>query len=178
MTTTNTILSLFVNTWGNYNENGAAGGEWIHLPMDEDELTAELERIAEAMGDHDPEWAIHYYEWEGAEGRTVSEYESIFELNEYAARLADLTSYELTIYEAACEIWGSDVDIDDLDSYNLYTDITDDYDLGYYWAVDSGCYDLDKMGNLANYFNYEAFGRDIRLESCGGFSSFGWIERT
>jgi hypothetical protein len=59
----------------------------------------------------------------------------------------------------------------------LHTDIQNEYDLGYYWAVESGCYDLEKMGNLANYIDYEAFGRDINLETDGGFTSYGWIER-
>ena len=57
------------------------------------------------------------------------------------------------------------------------TDFETDYDLGYYWAVESGCYDLSNMGHLANYFDYESFGRDIRFETDGGFTSYGWIER-
>ena len=57
------MLNIFVNTWGNYNENGADGGEWITLPMDAEELEEVLENIAAAMGDNDPEWAIHDYEW-------------------------------------------------------------------------------------------------------------------
>lgn len=59
----NNMLNIFVNTWGNYNENGADGGEWITLPMDPKELEEVLENIAEAMGDEDPEWAIHNFEW-------------------------------------------------------------------------------------------------------------------
>ena len=55
-------------------------------------------------------------------------------------------------------------------------DITDDYDLGYYWVVESGCYDLKSMGPLATYIDYEAFGRDVRLETSGGFTSLGWVE--
>ena len=69
------------------------------------------------------------------------------------------------------------MDIDDLEEYNLYVDITNDYDLGYYWAEESGCYDLSKMGHLSNYFDYERFGRDIALEADGGFTSYGFIER-
>ena len=32
------MLDIFVNTWGNYNENGADGGEWISLPMEAETL--------------------------------------------------------------------------------------------------------------------------------------------
>ena len=56
------MLNVFINTWGNYNENGADGGEWITLPMDPDELEETLQAIAENMGDNDPEFCIHDYE--------------------------------------------------------------------------------------------------------------------
>lgn len=173
------MLNIFVNTWGNYNENGACGGRWITLPMDEEELTETLESIAERMGDNDPEFAIHDYEWTCEwDGFEISEYENIEELNEFIQKLDDLTEWEQKTYCAAVEYWGRQyVDIDELDSYNLYEDITNEYDLGYYWAVESGCYDLDKMGHLANYFDYEAFGRDINIEANGGFTTYGFIER-
>lgn len=173
------MLNIFVNTWCNYNENGADGGKWISLPMDDDELTETLEKIAVAMGDNDPEFSIHDYEWACEwEGREISEYENIEDLNEYAQKLDSLSEWEQKVYAAAVEYWGAQyVDPDDLDDYILYTDITDNYDLGYYWAVESGCYDLEKMGHLANYFDYEGFGRDIAIEADGGFTSYGFIER-
>ena len=173
------MLNIFVNTWGNYNENGADGGQWITLPMDDDELDEVLENIAERMGDNDPEWAIHDFEWECEwEGYEISEHDNIEELNEYCQRLSELSDYESKVYSAAVEIWGKNyVDLDELDDYILHEGITDNYDLGYYYAVESGCYDLSKMGDLADYFDYEAFGRDIAIEADGGFSSFGFIER-
>jgi antirestriction protein len=173
------MLDIFVNTWGNYNENGADGGEWVTLPMDADELQEKLESIAENMGDMDPEFAIHDYEWTcDWEGDEISEYDNIEELNEYCQKLSELSEYESLVYSAAVEIWGKKyVDLNNLEEYNLYTDIKDNYDLGYYWAVESGCYDLDKMGHLSNYFDYEGFGRDIAFEADGGFTTYGFIER-
>ena len=58
----------------------------------------------------------------------------------------------------------------------MYGDIHTDYDLGCYYVNETGIYDLDKMGTLANYIDYESFGRDIRFESNGGHTSNGWIE--
>ena len=173
------MLKIFVNTWGNYNENGADGGEWITLPMDEDDLQETLDRIAENMGDNDPEWCIHDYEWgEEWDGDNIDENDNIEELNEYCQRLDDLDEYEVKIYSAAVSYWGKKyVDIDDLDDYRLMEDVTNEYDLGYYYAVESGCYDLESMGILANYFDYEAFGRDIAIEADGGFTEYGFIER-
>ena len=173
------MLNIFVNTWGNYNENGADGGEWITLPMDSGDLEETLERIANNMGDFDPEYFINDYEYTTEmDLREIGEMENIAKLNEELQRFDDLSEWEQEVYTAAVEIWGhSEVDPDYLDEYNLYKDIKDEYDLGYYWAVESGCYDLEKMGNLANYFDYEAFGCDINLETDGGFTSLGWIER-
>ena len=162
------MLDIFINTWGNYNENGADGGKWITLPMDSDDLEETLENIARNMGDSDPEFAIHDYEWTcDWEGFEISEYDNIEELNEFCQRLGDLSEYEGYVYAAAVEYYGRDyVDIDDLDEFNLYQDIKDNYDLGYYWAVESGCYDTDKLGTLGRYIDYEAFGRDIAMETC------------
>ena len=173
------MLNIYLNTWGNYNENGADGGEWITLPMDADELAEVMERIADAMGDNDPEWFVNDYEWTCEwDGREIDENENIEDLNEYCERLDDLNEWEQTIYAAAVEYWGEKyVDLDDLDGYSLLTDVKNDYDLGYYWAVESGCYDLEKMGHLANYFDYESFGRDIAIEADGGYTSFGFIEK-
>jgi antirestriction protein len=173
------MLDIFVNTWGNYNENGADGGEWITLPLESEELEEVLVNIAKNMGDHDPEFTIHDYEWTCEwEGFEISEYDNIVELNEYCQRLSELSDYESKVFSAALEYFGKDnVDIEDIDDFNLYTDITDNYDLGYYWAVESGCYDTDNMGTLSRYIDYEAFGRDIALEADGGFTTYGFIER-
>ena len=173
------MLDIFINTWGNYNENGADGGAWVTLPLEPEELDEVLENIAKNMGDHDPEFTIHDYEWTCEwEGFEISEYDNIVELNEYCNRLSELSEYDSKVYAAAVEYFGREyVEIDDLDDFNLYEDITDNYDLGYYWAVESGCYDTDNLGTLGRYIDYEAFGRDIAIEADGGFTSLGFIER-
>ena len=170
------MLNVFINTWGNYNENGADGGEWITLPVED--INAELDKIAYNINDLDPEFFINDYEWTIENDlRPIGEMENIEELNDELQRLADLSKWEQETYCAAVEYWGADyVDLDELDEYNLYVDIRNEYDLGYYFIHEAGCYDLDKLGHLANYFDYEAFGRDINLETDGGFTSFGWIE--
>ena len=48
MTATTNLISVFLNTWGNYNENGADNGFWVNLPCD---LDAELEKLAESTGE-------------------------------------------------------------------------------------------------------------------------------
>ena len=107
------MLDIFINTWGNYNENGADGGAWVTLPLEPEELEEVLVNIAENMGDHDPEFAIHDYEWTCEwEGFEISEYDNIIELNEYCLKLSELSDYESKVYAAAVEYFGRDyVDI-------------------------------------------------------------------
>ena len=101
------MLNIFVNTWGNYNTNGADGGEWITLPMDSEELQEVLNNIAAAMGDNDPEWAIHDYEWESEiEMDEISEYDNIQELNEKCQEISNLEEWEAEEIAAAIEAYG------------------------------------------------------------------------
>jgi len=173
------MLNIYINTWGNYNENGAWLGEWITLPMDEDELQEKLDQVAEAMHDEDPEWFVNDYEWTTERALfEVNELDNYFELNTELEKLNELNSCEQELLMAAVEVFGyNNIDLDELDNYTLLSDVHNDYDLGYYWIEESGCYNLDLMGNLGYYIDYERFGRDVRLESDGGFSSLGWIER-
>ena len=157
------MLKLFVNTWGNYNENGADGGQWINLPMEEDELEETLNQIAEYIGDNDPEWAIHDYEWTDIEFVKVSEYDSIITLNETLTRLSDLESYEQEEVAAAIEAW----------EYSLEEAI-DRQERGcftFYPGMDmeevaeelvNDCYDLPEFA--LRYFDFAAFARDLGFD--------------
>ena len=173
------MLNIFVNTWGNYNENGADGGEWITLPTEPEELKTALATIAKNMGDRDPEFCIHDYEWiSEIEIREIGENENITALNTELEKLGELDEWEQEVFCAAVEIWGyTSVDPDEIDNYRLCSDVKTEYDLGYYWIQECGCACLKEMGHLANYFDYKALGRDISMESDGGFSTYGWVEK-
>lgn len=155
------MLKIYVNTWGNYNENGAEGGEWIHLPMDSDELEETLERIANKMGDTDPEWAIHDYEWQECQLGPVEEDANIFALNELAEELENLMDYELEALAAALEAEddGLETHLRNLNSYSFYPGMT--LEEVAEQIVDE-CYDLPEIA--LRYFDYEAFARDLRFD--------------
>ena len=161
------MLNIFVNTWGNYNENGADGGEWITLPMEAEELEETLNKIAEAMGDHDPEWAIHDYEWTTEiEPREISELENITALNEELQELDGLDEWDQKEIAAAMEAFGMDFkeayerqqrgcfifyagqDLDD-----VAAELADEW-------LDS----KDIPDFVARYFDYDAFARDLRFD--------------
>lgn len=158
------MLNIFVNTWGNYNENGADGGKWIALPMDADALEEELETIAAAMGDNDPEWAVHDYEWTtDIDLFDVSEYENILTLNEKLQELESLEEWELEEVAAAMDAFGYDfleaVDRQQRGCFTLYRnmDLTEVAE-----ELVNDCYfTKDTTDIFTRYFDYEAFGRDL-----------------
>ena len=66
-------------------------------------------------------------------------------------------------------------DFPNLDCFDYLPGVQNDYDLGYYWIEESGCYDTSSLGALANYIDYESFGRDIRYEEGGVFGDNGYV---
>ena len=158
------MLNLFVNTWGNYNENGADGGQWITLPMDPDELEEVLEHIADAMGDNDPEWAIHDYEWTcEMELGDVHEMDSIAEWNELCNDASRLEEWEAEEIAAAIEAYGyTFAEAMERQQRGCFT---------FYPGQDmeevaeeliNECYDLPEFA--LRYFDYEAFARDLSFD--------------
>lgn len=174
-------LKGYITNLGKYNE-GELVGKWITFPIDEDdELQAVLKEISCCYYDEEGEYIDTGYEeffftdWESDAPVDFGEYESIEFLN---AAAEALNEWDEDTFVAACEIWGFSETINaDPDDFILYADVDSDSDLGYYWIEESGCYNLKDLGALANYIDYEAFGRDVALESDGGFSAYGWIER-
>ena len=179
-------ISAYITNLGKYNE-GKLIGEWVSFPIDENDLNEVYERIGineryEETFNTDYEINIEGLKADNL-GINCGEYVSIDDLNCLAEALESLQEWELKKLAAALEFKGcSNVDeimqlIENLDNYYLYEDVKSDYDLGYYWAEESGCYNLAQLGTLANYIDYEAFGRDIRLRADGMMTDYGWIER-
>ena len=160
------MLNIFVNTWGNYNENGADGGQWITLPMDEDELEEVLENIAALMKDEDPEWFINDYEWTSEmELGDVHEMDNIHEWNERCQEADELEEYEAEEIAAAIEAYGYTfaeayerqqrgcfVFYAGRDLQEVAEEIADE------------CYLYTAPDFLARYFDYEAFARDLSFD--------------
>ena len=161
------MLNIFVNTWGNYNTNGADGGEWITLPMDSNELDEVLSNIARAMGDNDPEWAIHDYEWESEiELGEVHEMDSIHEWNKRCAEADNLDEWEAEEIASAVEAYGY-----------TFAEAFERQQRGcfvFYRGTNleelaeelvNECYfTKDTPEILTRYFDYAAFARDLRFD--------------
>lgn len=177
-------ISVFITNLGKYNE-GELVGEWLELPTTSEQIEQSLERIG-IDGLNYEEYFLTDYE-SSVQGIVsyISEYSHLNELNYLANRLAELGRVEIELYEAIIDIGeyvNSVSDLinlpDNLDCFQCLWDVKDDYDLGHYWIDESGCYNIQALGNLMNYFDYERYGHDIVLEQGGTFASCGYVYHT
>ena len=161
------MLNIFLNTWGNYNMNGADGGQWVTLPLDPEELAEVMDNIAAAMGDTDPEWFINDYEWESEyELGDVHEMDSIADWNNLCNEAYSLDEWEAEAIAAAVEAYGY-----------TFTEAMERQQLGEFTFF-SGMDLVDVAEELINecyhnsttppiftrYFDYEAFARDLSFD--------------
>ena len=160
------MLNIFVNTWGNYNENGADGGEWITLPMDPAALEEELKKISDAMGDFDPEYCIHDYEWTTEiEPREISEMENIDELNEELQELDGLDEWDQKEIAAAMEAFDYDFkEAHERQQRGCFTFYAGQDLQEVAEQIADECYLYNAPEFLARYFDYEAFAHDLTFD--------------
>ena len=180
------VFDAFITNLGKYNE-GELIGEWVGFPTTPEEMQDVFRRIGigqkDEFGQPYEEWFITDYDCPiPGLYDCLGEYESLDELNYLANKIEEMTAAEQECFEAAVELGeytGSVQDLinltENLDCYELYSDIHSDSDLGYYWAEESGAYDTGAMGALSNYIDYEGFGQDIRFEEGGTFTDHGYI---
>ena len=169
-------IKIFLTNLGRYNE-GYLMSEWVKLPVPADKLDEVLARIG-INGEYE-EYFITDFEAPFA-NLDISEYASIEELNEFARRLNEVEVWDKDKLGAVLEmesprgIAGIIDIIDHLDDFDLLAGVEDDEELGRYYADDLCT--LEAIPNhLRSYFDYEAYGRDIRLESVGCFTSYGYV---
>ena len=169
-------ISIYITNLGKYNE-GYLMGEWVKLPVPADKLDEVLERIG-IDGEYE-EYFITDYEASFA-NLNLSEYTSIEALNSFAERLDEMESWEVEKlaavleYETVSSITDIMDIIDHLDDFDILADVEDDEGLGRYYAEEF-CTLEAVPEYLRRYFDYEAYGRDIRLESVGCYTSYGFV---
>jgi antirestriction protein len=173
MTATDTEARIYVACLASYN-NGTLHGAWIDANQDADEIRQDIVDQVLSTSPHptpgitgvardgsvyphcSEEWAIHDYE--GFGGLKLSEYESI----DTVAELARLIAEHGGAYAAYVDAVGSDYATEDgfRDAYHGEHKSGEDY--AEEFATE--CYDLAKMGNLANYIDWEKFARDMTYD--------------
>lgn len=171
-------------------DEGNLVGEWVKFPTTEEELKKVFERIGIESGVPD-EYGGHYEEWfitdydcyvPGlTEAAQLGEYENLDELNYLASKLMELDDCELDRLEAAMEVAdenGSVKDIinliDNPEKYEVYAGIENDEDLGHYYIDELGAIHL--TDEVRDYFDYEAYGRDMAINDGGHYTSYGYVK--
>ena len=169
------MFKIYLTNLGKYNE-GELIGEWVELPATDDEL----EEVKARIGISDePDENGNYYEeyfitdYENDFGYKVGEYESLDDLNEIAEQLEDLDEEQKDAVHAYTECMYDDIEkaVETVTNgdYRVYYGCNDMADVAYEVVQERGY--LDQMPeNLRNYFDYEAFGRDLDIE--GAFTDY------
>lgn len=172
------MLRVYVTNLRSYNE-GELVGEWLEYPTTKEDIDATIERVAGGRGDE-----IFLTDWEGdfTEALGVGEYSNLYKLQEEVEKLEALGDGEIDKVIAYIEAYGLE-ELDDIihkldDMYIIY-DINDAWDLGYYWIHEAGIYNLDNLGELGDYIDYERLGQDLLIADFdllegGGVLSVAW----
>ena len=172
-------FEIFITNLGKYNE-GYLTGEWVKFPVTNEEMQEVFKRIG--INRHYEEWFITDYKcYDLGLYNLLGEYESLSELNYLASRIMELDESE-EFWQAVLELGentGSVKEVinltENMDCFDYLPGIMNDYDLGYYWIEESGCYNTRLPGFLLNYFDYESFGHDICFEENGVFTKHGYV---
>ena len=112
-------------------------------------------------------------------GEAISEYSSVAALNKLAQRLevlsdADTDKLGAVLECESCTSVSEVIDLlDELDEFDLLPDVTDDKALGHYYA--EGYYGIDIPEHILPFFDFEAYGRAIRLESSCMYTTYGFL---
>ena len=154
-------MNIYLTNLGKYNE-GELIGEWVELPVSHEELQKVFERIG-INGEYE-EYFITDYECDFYE---VGEYESLDTLNEIAERIEELGEEGSEVVKALMSELGYTLNeaIDKVNSgdYRIYSDCDDMTDIAY--QVVEECEYLNNVpDDVARYFDYESFGRDLGIE--------------
>ena len=178
-------FEAYITNLGKYNE-GELVGEWVKLPADQETLDAVFKRIGigstDEFGQPYEEWFISDYDcYVENLYELLGEYESLDNLNRLAEDLEDMNDEEYQKFCAVLELESiPDLDYvieiaENLDRWTLYAGVDDDYSLGYYYIHDACMVDIDSMGELKDYIDYERYGRDIAIRTGGLYADQGYI---
>ena len=170
-------IQIYLCNLGKYTE-GILWGTWVKLPVSKESLEKVLKEIG--INEMYEEYFITDSESEIVGiSDVINEFSNIQKLNELAECLELLSTDEERKLEAILEYEGCSsakelIDIvEKMDNYDLFEGIDTEEDLGYYYAEELCCITIPE--NIKSYFDYERYGRDIRLEGAGIFTSYGFL---
>ena len=173
------LFEAYITNLGKYNE-GELVGETLEFPTSPQEVQTLLKHIG-VDGIRYKEFFITSFDGDvlGLYDY-LGEYENLDELNHLACLLSELDQGELEKFEAVLHTGAHTSSVaniinltQNLDCFEFYPDIENEEDLGRYWAED-----LPIPEELKDYFDYEAYGRDISINEGGHMAPGGYVVQT
>ena len=173
------FFEAYITNLGKYNE-GALVGEYLKFPTTTEEVQALLKRIG-IDGVRYEEIFITDYDGDMPELYSgFGEYESIDELNYLAVLLSEMDQSDLEKFEAVLDTGehsGSVKELinltQNLDCFEFYSGITSEEELGRMYIQEFDAIQVPE--HLIDYIDYEAYGRDVRINEGGSFSGNGYV---
>lgn len=177
-----TVFEAYITNLGKYAE-GQLVGETLKFPA----ITEEVQSLLKNIGVD----GVLYEEFfiTAFDGDVMglydylTEYENLDELNHLAHLISELDSDEIETLEAALNKGDHTSSVEDiinlvhnLDCYDLHPGVTDDETLGRIYVEDMEL--LDVPDNVLPYFDFEAYGRDMRINEGGHFAPTGYLTRS
>lgn len=180
----NVPFRAYITNLGKYTE-GSLVGEWVDFPTTREKLQQTMNRIGigEKRADGTVYEEIFITDYvlniEELSQLNLGEYENINQLNYLAQKIDEIDDIWQDEFLAAAEIYGTSIDqlinlTDNLDKFNLYTDVKNDEDLGRK-LIDDGEKQVPEW--LEGYIDYESYGRDAAINRNGSYSGYGYIEQ-
>jgi antirestriction protein len=157
-------IRIYVANLAAYNA-GRLVGEWIDLPLSEDELREKIQSILDAWNDGfspSEEYAIHDYE----APFSIDEYDSPYKVNEWAERLSNISEDEEVINAIINHFSTVEEAIETIENgeYRIYNDCNDMADVAYAWYEETGrLAEIEKVIS-PSYIDWDAIGRDLEIE--------------
>ena len=174
------ILEAYVTNLGKYNE-----GQLVGAPLKFPTTTEAVQDLLKRIGID----GVRYEEIFITEFESdvlglydhLGEYENIDELNHLACVLSELSQDELAVFEAVMdsgEYTGSVKDLinlaQNLDNYDFNPDIDSEEALGRLYIQELDAIPVPE--HLIDYIDYEAYGRDARINEGGHFAPGGYVQ--
>ena len=176
------FIEAYVTNLGKYNE-GELASEPLKFPTTTEEVQALLKRIGVDNIQYEEIFIADYGGDLPELNACLGEYESIDELNHLACLLSELDKSDLEKFEAAVASGEHTSGVGDLinlvenlDCYDFYIGVSDDETLGRIYVEDMEL--LDVPDNVQPYFDFEAYGRDMRINEGGHFAPTGYLTRS
>lgn len=148
-------IRIYVTNLGKYNE-GELVGKWLELPASDEEIEEVLEEIG--IDENYEEYFISDYE----APFKIGEYDDLDEINDKVKQYESLCcEYDSEAINALLDEYYTLDELENLEFY-IHYNVDSMSDIAYEYVHE--CCDINNMmGNLSNYFDYEALGRDMEI---------------